>query len=371
MYICDICNIKSYKHKKNLTRHIKEKHRNLEYWLCTMPGCLGQFIRRSYLTRHLTLCHKLDGVTARRIALDAPRGDDYPRGYYEDVSEDDTILYILQDLIDADQLEADAAVVDFNTNVFDVQGADNVSRDARGGDISVDDVMGIDVIDILDGNISGGATGDVFTDILGGDAGIDVIPCEGAIHGDVLGANVMGNDVLDDILDTDIQEYSVAVSDISSVDGDDVALADDVMCNGVIPDVSRDSVAHDGVVADDAVDGGELVATLDDVINAVVLDEIQVDVDTVNSDDTIDDVVSDVVPNDVPGGDDDYTDDLDDDVIVISDDEDDDTMNIVQFEQDEVTQVLTFTYKRQIKFINGVKIIKNFGCVVTKNEYYS
>ena len=336
-----------------------------------MPGCLGQFIRRSYLTRHLTLCHKLDGVTARRIALDAPRGDDYPRGYYEDVSEDDTILDILQDLIDADQLEADAAVVDFNTNVFDVQGADNVSRDARGGDISVDDVMGIDVIDILDGNISGGATGDVFTDILGGDAGIDVIPCEGAIHGDVLGANVMGNDVLDDILDTDIQEYSVAVSDISSVDGDNVASADDVMCNGVIPDVSRDSVAHDGVVADDAVDGGELVATLDDVINAVVLDEIQVDVDTVNSDDTIDDVVSDVVPDDVPDGDDDYIDDLDDDVIVISDDEDDDTMNIVQFEQDELTQVLTFTYKRQIKFINGVKIIKNFGCVVTKNEYYS
>ena len=292
----------------------------------------GTIIRRSYLTRHLTLCHKLDGITARRIALDAPRGDDYPRGYYEDISEDDTVLDILQDLIDADQLEADTAVVDFHTNVFDAQGTDNVSRDARGGDVSVDDVMGIDVIDILDGNISGGATGDAFTGILGGDAGIDVIPCEVAIHGGVLGANVMGNDVLDDVLDTDVQEYSVAVSDISSVDGDNVVLVDDVMCNGVIHDVSRDSVAHDGVVADDAVDGGELVATLDDVINDVVLDEIQVDVDTVNSDDTIDNVVS-----DVPDGDDDCVDDLDDDEIVISDDEDDDTINIVQFEQDELT----------------------------------
>ena len=95
-----------------------------------------------------------------------PRGDDYPRGYYEDISEDDTILDILQDLIDADQLEANAAVVDFNKNVFDAQGADNVSRDARGGDVSVGDVMGIDVIDILDGNISDGATGDVLLAFL-------------------------------------------------------------------------------------------------------------------------------------------------------------------------------------------------------------
>ena len=145
-----------------------------------------EFIRRSYLKRHLILCHKLDGVTTRRAALVAPRGDDCPSGYYKEVSNDDSVLDILRDLIDANQSEADAALNSFDTTVWD---------NVQSSDVSVADAMGKDDIDILDGDVYGdisgdvssGASGSAVAGVSGGGVSNDVIfkDALGVIIGDV------------------------------------------------------------------------------------------------------------------------------------------------------------------------------------------
>ena len=209
MFDCDICN-KSYTLKRNLTRHIKEKHRNLEYWLCEMRGCRGSFIRREYLKRHLIFCHKLDNVTAGRLALRAPRGDDHPQGYYEDVSEDDSVLDVLQELIDAKQIESDAVIDAFDVSAFnvitgntlrssdvnsdilggcvsgsDVQDENVRACKSRNGDVINDNVLGSDVIIDLGGDVMEGFGDDAVGDVdLGSDVIID-----------------LGGDVMDDLGD--------------------------------------------------------------------------------------------------------------------------------------------------------------------------
>ena len=186
MYICDICR-KSYKHKKNLTRHTKEKHRNLEHWLCEMNGCSSSFVRRSYLTRHLILCHKRDGVSARRAALHAPRGDDHPHGYYEDISDDDSVLDVLQELIGADQMKSNAVMDAFDINAFDVQ----VGNIPNGDDVTAGETFGDGGVgDVL-------SSGDTFGDGLGSDVTVCDVLGGDVTLGDDLGGDVMGDDVLD------------------------------------------------------------------------------------------------------------------------------------------------------------------------------
>ena len=99
MYVCDICN-REYKYKKNLKRHLQEKHSpTFEYWNCTEAGCSSKFIRKGYLFKHLHMIHHLSENTARRKAIDAQRGDiPQQQQYYEDISDDDTVLDLIRDL---------------------------------------------------------------------------------------------------------------------------------------------------------------------------------------------------------------------------------------------------------------------------------
>ena len=312
-----------------------------------MTGCSGKFIRRSYLTRHLILCHKLDGVTARRAALVAPRGDDRPSGYYEEVSDDDSVLDILQDLIDANQFEANAALVSFDTTVWD---------NVQSGDVSVADVLEEDVTDILDddvygdvsGDVSGGASGSAVACVTGDGVSNDVMFKDAfdVILGDVAMSDspgdfsrdsvTMGGDVAEVTRDipADVSRYSVTMGgDVAEVtrdipgdvSRDTVTMGGDVsdVTREILGDVSPDSVTMGGDVACDGIPDDDGVASADAV-----------------GSDPGDNDVSDVIP--------------------------DDTRNIVQFHQDELTQMPTFTFKRQIKFINGVKIIKNFDYNVNK-----
>ena len=70
------------------------------------------------------------------------------------------------------------------------------------------------------------------------------------------------------------------------------------------------------------------------------------------------------------GGDDSGSDVLGDDVIIISDDEDNENCtDLTEFHQTEKTQIVTLTYKRKIKYVNGVQIIENFGCAVHREEF--
>ena len=92
---CDLCP-KSYRYKRNLTRHITEHHsEEREHWNCVVLDCHAKFIRRSYLSKHLIICHRYDSVTARECALNATRGDYRAPTYYDVVSDDDSILDLL------------------------------------------------------------------------------------------------------------------------------------------------------------------------------------------------------------------------------------------------------------------------------------
>ena len=77
---------KSYKHKRNLKRHIKERHNDSEHWNCIEEGCSSRFIRRSYLSKHLVWIHGYNQDDAREAVLSAPRHDK-PKQYgeFEDI----------------------------------------------------------------------------------------------------------------------------------------------------------------------------------------------------------------------------------------------------------------------------------------------
>lgn len=83
-YTCDTCN-KTYKHKRNLNRHISEKHTDLEHWNCNFNSCKGRFIRRSYLFTHLSKIHGYSKAEARERALGATRGNQNENEALQDV----------------------------------------------------------------------------------------------------------------------------------------------------------------------------------------------------------------------------------------------------------------------------------------------
>jgi len=92
---------KSYKHKRSLSRHIKENHAVIEHWLCPKDGCFSKFIRRGYLSRHLIMCYGISGVEARETALTAEKEHTSNKhSHYENVNEDDTTLDLQAELKD-------------------------------------------------------------------------------------------------------------------------------------------------------------------------------------------------------------------------------------------------------------------------------
>ena len=96
VFVCDVCS-KRYTYKRNLKRHIKERNSLREYWRCTEDNSLSKFIRRSYLSKHLVFNHRLSDAEARERALTAPQGDPFSHSYYDDVSDDDSVLDLLSE----------------------------------------------------------------------------------------------------------------------------------------------------------------------------------------------------------------------------------------------------------------------------------
>ena len=103
MFQCDTCG-KFCAYKRNLVRHVKEIHSSTaeEYWNCPEFRCASHFIRRSALTKHLMKSHGYDTFTASMKAVNAQRGDrlEYYEAEVEDVSADDSILDLLNDIQD-------------------------------------------------------------------------------------------------------------------------------------------------------------------------------------------------------------------------------------------------------------------------------
>ena len=81
------------------------------------------------------------------------------KGYYEDISDDDSVLDVLQELIDSNQMESNAVMDAFDTSAFNVQvgnirNSDEITAGETFGDGAVGDVPG---------------SGDTFGDGLGSD----------------------------------------------------------------------------------------------------------------------------------------------------------------------------------------------------------
>lgn len=114
-----------------MLRHVNEKHvDNYEYWNCPEFDCNVKFIRRDYIFRHLTAVHQIDEATARVKAINANRGDHQVPSYYSDISDDDTILDLINDEFDVADVITDSAaytaVDEFEMNV-DSNGAADLS----------------------------------------------------------------------------------------------------------------------------------------------------------------------------------------------------------------------------------------------------
>ncbi|CAG2208915.1 unnamed protein product [Mytilus edulis] len=129
MFQCDTCQ-REYKYKKNLSRHMMEKHHpDYEHWNCSM--CKRKFIRREYLFRHLQKIHGLDKVTSIKLAMDSTRGDtNQQSSYYEDInvnnneSQDDNIGQLLKES-DSQSSKEEQSAENMETDANDQE--DNIS----------------------------------------------------------------------------------------------------------------------------------------------------------------------------------------------------------------------------------------------------
>lgn len=126
MYCCDHCD-KTYKYKRNLKRHISEKHTMFfRHWKCVEKKCSGKFIRREYLLDHLTNKHKYTRSEARVAAINASRENQKEStGYYENVSSSDDDIFDI--LAEADELnvDQDSAIHETDTELLDNSAVDS------------------------------------------------------------------------------------------------------------------------------------------------------------------------------------------------------------------------------------------------------
>lgn len=69
--MCDTCG-RSYSNRRNLNRHVKEKHLNdVLYFKCPVSNCNAKLIRRGYLTKHLEKVHGMDKPTVKLLVSEA------------------------------------------------------------------------------------------------------------------------------------------------------------------------------------------------------------------------------------------------------------------------------------------------------------
>lgn len=264
------------------------------------------------MSRHLILCHNLDKVTARKATLVAQRGDVVDQNsYYEDISDDDSVLDVLQDLIDADQYKADSSIATFDLAMLSSEQSGNISM-PRGDDL-----------------ISGG----------------DVRMLNNS-------ASVLGSDA--SVLDGDV-DVEMTCSNVSTVNGSETAQrSDEPVLGSYVSVLEEDSdnyllevnYASVSDVSDVSVSGRDVGGQSSDVMGQCGNGADQGDND---------ESAFDIAGNEA--------------VIVISDDEDNNCRDIILSNQTEKTQVVTMTFKRKIIINNGHRTVENLGCVVHFEEY--
>ena len=95
---CDTCG-RNYTLKRNLRRHVLEKHsKDYEHWNCVEPDCAKTFIWRTTLAYHLRTIHGYTQIRAGEFSLRALRGDVQANSYYENISDDDSVFDVINDI---------------------------------------------------------------------------------------------------------------------------------------------------------------------------------------------------------------------------------------------------------------------------------
>ena len=130
--------------------HKREKHAPIEYWLCVQSDCVSKFVRRSYLSKHLMVKHEFSKLDAHEAACQAPQGVIQYLTYYDPVSDDDTILGLIEEMDQEQYAEqyketlSNFDVTDFNNNEV-VAGTSDFSNEKESSEmVNVIDVQKID-----------------------------------------------------------------------------------------------------------------------------------------------------------------------------------------------------------------------------------
>lgn len=266
LYKCDLCP-KSYRYEKNLKRHIKESHSNKEFWFCAEDNCVSKFVRRSYLSKHLVLKHGFDKLRAHETACKAPRGDLDRDSYYDEISEDESVLDLIEEMYAEQYNEkyistiSDFVVIEYNNNDVvevghgeynDITESDwsdcsdveiDATVDDAVGDLlgdAMEDAVGDSLVDAMDDAVCD-SLGDAVDNTVGNPLGDAV--CEAAICdslGNTAGDAIVGEAVVGDAVDNDLLCDAVDVDNVG--DADNVNAASDDEMDVIVID-SEDEMA--------------------------------------------------------------------------------------------------------------------------------
>ena len=119
LYTCDTCS-NQFKYKRNLKRHIVEVHlRKTKFWKCREGGCGKEFMRRSFLSRHLRTVHKFQSHRASESALfslmEINQQKHEEQSYYDEISSEEEIFGSIQ----CNDAEFDDCIENFNLSKLD------------------------------------------------------------------------------------------------------------------------------------------------------------------------------------------------------------------------------------------------------------
>ena len=297
---CDTCG-KFCACKRNIVRYVKEVHSSTaeEHWNYPEFRCSSNFVRRRSLAKHLMKSHGHDRLTASAKAVNAQRGDrmEYYEKEMEDVSADDSILDVPDDIEELKNTGVQPVTDQNNNDVFDKYvKPGNVKSISDLEDISDSDLLNVDdTANVVSVSVDEELSIQTFWVVSGASA-----------------MNGYGND--NSVIDT-------GDSDAGTIEGSIIwDYEDDIMIDG---DVSVDDA--DGVDDRDSIEGE----------NGVSGDDYSVESD---DDEEVDDKY-----------DNDYTSEQDTDnnfFIIISDDEVNEDQTVAIPEVTRVVQTLTLTLRR-------------------------
>lgn len=165
-HTCFIC-YKEYKYRRNLIRHIKEHHAGLEAYDCTEPNCNSTFIRRSYLFVHLTSIHNINEEIARAKSISAERKSRKGNQYYDEVSEDDSILDLINEAIEKEKQKGvpSMSTEEFLNSLEDISDDEITEQDTLGEDCVNGDNRSVGVNSLTNTSSCGSSYQDSDSDV--------------------------------------------------------------------------------------------------------------------------------------------------------------------------------------------------------------